>query len=91
MEDCCARLSAINMLKTSIHPWNISFSWSAAIQMPLFAICKKFNGDLDASLPEMEKLYIQELKLAADASTGQYRWKEKEGAHYLGKVGAGGD
>jgi fructose-bisphosphate aldolase class I len=40
LEDACARLSCINRMKTHIHPWNISFSWSAAIQMPLFAICK---------------------------------------------------
>lgn len=34
LEDSCARLSAINRIKGN-SPWNISFSWSAAIQMPL--------------------------------------------------------
>ena len=91
LEDCCARLSAINSIKTSKNPWNISFSWSAAIQMPLFTLCKKHNGNLDVALPDMEKLYIDELKLAADASMGVYRCKDKEGAHYPGKKSDGSD
>ena len=41
LEDAAARLDAINKRKTQKDPWNLSFSWSAAIQMPLFQLCKK--------------------------------------------------
>ena len=85
--DACARLSAINRQKTKAHPWNISFSWSAAIQLPLFEICRKFNGDLEASLPSMEVLYLEELKLASSASLGVYMRKDREGDHFIGKLG----
>ena len=87
LEDACARLSCINRLKTKNHPWNISYSWSAAIQMPLFALCK--GRDLDEALPAMAALYLKELKQASDAALGSYEWKEREGSHYSGKVGAG--
>lgn len=84
LEDSLARLSAINKQKTNIHPWNISFSWSAAIQMPLFAICKKHKGSLEAALPEMEELYLKELEQCAAAAMGAYSWKGHDGDH-LGK------
>ena len=37
--DAAARLSAMNRLK-GLTPWNLSFSWSAALQMPLFELCR---------------------------------------------------
>lgn len=70
LSDALARLSAINKQKRSIHPWNISFSWSAAIQMPLFALCKAHKGNLDAALPEMQDLYLNELAMCASAASG---------------------
>ena len=89
LADACARLSAINKLKTDKHPWNLSFSWSAAIQMPLFAVCKTQGGDLDAALPAMGKLYLEELKAASAAAIGAYDWKDEDGMHYIGKQKAG--
>lgn len=44
LEDAAARLDAINKHKTARDPWNLSFSWSAAIQMPLFQLCKGKDG-----------------------------------------------
>ena len=90
-EDCCARLSAINKLKGKKHPWNISFSWSAAIQLPLLDLCKSFKGNLDAALPEMEKLYLKELLHASEASKGLYQWNLGDGSHYQGKTNGGSD
>ena len=60
----------INKMKQPNHPWNISFSWSAAIQLPILDLCKGKGGELP--LEEMEQLYIDELKIASDASLGQY-------------------
>ena len=70
LEDAAARLSMINKMKQPNHPWNISFSWSAAIQLPILDLCKGKGGELP--LEEMEQLYIDELKIASDASLGQY-------------------
>ena len=81
LEDATARLSAINRMKTKFHPWNISFSWSAAIQFPLLEICKKHKGILDSALPEMEDLYLKELEVCAAAAKGTHTWRENEGAH----------
>lgn len=39
LEDASARLSVMNQKKGNF-PVNLSFSWSAALQMPLFALCK---------------------------------------------------
>ena len=44
LEDAAARLDAINKHKTARDPWNLSFSWSAALQMPLFQLCKGKDG-----------------------------------------------
>ena len=54
LENAAARLDAINKLKTPDCPWNLSFSWSAALQMPLFQLAKERNGEL--CLDEMSKL-----------------------------------
>ncbi|KAA8494018.1 Fructose-bisphosphate aldolase [Porphyridium purpureum] len=77
LSDACARLSAMNKVKGN-SPWNLSFSWSAALQMPLFALCKGKDGlQLDA----MSKLYLEELKLAGAAALGKYDAKPGEGDH----------
>lgn len=73
LADAAARLSAINKAKTSRDPWNISFSWSAALQMPLFELCR---GHGELQLPAMEALYLAELKIAGAAAMGTY---EREG------------
>jgi len=56
LEDAAARLSAINQCKDERSPWNLSFSWSAAIQFPLFDLCK---GKNDFDLPAMGDLYVK--------------------------------
>ena len=57
-------------------PVNLSFSWSAALQMPLFALC---SGSL--KLPEMEQLYLRELAVASAAARGEHKPKAGEGDH----------
>jgi len=79
LADATARLDAINKLKSTrggdrYAPWNLSYSWSAAIQMPLFDLC------LDASLERDERTglplramaskYVAHLKMASSAATG---------------------
>ncbi|GAB5362094.1 hypothetical protein AAMO2058_000768800 [Amorphochlora amoebiformis] len=78
LEDAAARLSIINKLKKN-SPWNLSFSWSAALQMPLFELCRGKNGEIP--LEEMSELYAKELKIAADAANGVHEPKSTEGAH----------
>ena len=74
LNDAAGRLNAINMAKNSktfagTCPWNISFSWSAAIQMPLLDLCKD-KGGLKEALSDMEALYLAELATACKASLG---------------------
>lgn len=73
-----ARLSSINKANTR-GPWNLSFSWSQALQMPLLALCIGRNGHLP--LKEMGILYLEELKIASAAARGEYEWREGEGDH----------
>ena len=75
LEDATARLSVMNQKKGAF-PVNLSFSWSAALQMPLFALCK---GEL--KLKEMEQLYLAELKVASAAAKGLHVPKAGEGDH----------
>ncbi|KAI8465806.1 MAG: fructose-bisphosphate aldolase [Monoraphidium minutum] len=75
LADASARLSAMNERKGNL-PVNLSFSWSAALQMPLFALCK---GEL--KLKEMEALYLEELAVASAAAKGEYKRKGTEGDH----------
>ncbi len=77
LEDASARLSAINKLNKK-GPWNLSFSWSAALQLPLLDLCK---GKGMLQLEEMSELYIEELKVACAASTGEWSGKEGDGDH----------
>merc|ERR1711865_760520 len=63
--DAAARLSAINQYAQASdtnYPWNLSFSWSAAIQLPVLNLCENSNGKL--LLDDMSKLYIEELQIA---------------------------
>jgi len=78
LADAAARLSVMNQRKGN-SPWNLSFSWSAALQMPLFALCKDSNGEL--LLDDMSKLYAAELKIAGAAALGTHVPKGTEGAH----------
>eukprot|EP00977_Amphora_coffeiformis_P003390 scaffold630_cov174-Amphora_coffeaeformis.AAC.10 len=78
LEVAAARLSAINRANMR-GPWNLSFSWSQAIQLPLLNLCRGSGGKL--RLDEMAALYIEELRIASVAANGEYEWKEGEGDH----------
>jgi fructose-bisphosphate aldolase class I len=79
LEDAAARLSAINKIKGN-RPWNLSFSWSQALQLPLLNLCKG-SGDLE--LEKMSELYLKELRIASAASLGEHQWKRGEGNHVV--------
>lgn len=82
LSDACARLSAINQIANTVAcPWNISFSWSAAIQMPLFELCRNGRGLTADVLADMSKLYLEELAMASKASLGKYVINGDSGAH----------
>jgi fructose-bisphosphate aldolase, class I len=72
-----ARLSAINQANKK-GPWNLSFSWSQALQLPLLDLC---TGKGELQLDEMSKLYIEELKIAGAAAKGEHKWAKGEGDH----------
>lgn len=79
LADASARLSLMNKLNAASPrplPVNLSFSWSAALQMPLFALCK---GEL--KLAEMEALYLKELAVASAAAKGEHAPGKGEGDH----------
>jgi fructose-bisphosphate aldolase class I len=75
--DAAARLSAINQVNKK-GPWNLSFSWSQALQLPLLGLCK---GKGELQLEEMSKLYLVELKIASAAAKGEHKWISGEGDH----------
>mmetsp|Transcript_23687 Transcript_23687/g.26137 ORF Transcript_23687/g.26137 Transcript_23687/m.26137 type:complete len:355 (+) Transcript_23687:48-1112(+) len=79
LEDAAARLSAINKNKGN-GPWNLSFSWSQAIQLPVLALCK---GKGELQLEEMSKLYVDELKIASAAAKGEWDGKAGDGDHSI--------
>ncbi|KAG7356210.1 fructose-bisphosphate aldolase [Nitzschia inconspicua] len=72
-----ARLSAINQANKK-GPWNLSFSWSQALQLPLLDLCK---GEDELQLEKMSKLYIEELKIAGASAKGEYKWAKGDGDH----------
>lgn len=78
LEDAAARLSAINKANKK-GPWNLSFSFSQALQLPLLQLCKGKGGELQ--LEEMSKLYLKELQIASAAARGEHQWKDGEGDH----------
>lgn len=77
LEDAAARLSAMNKANTK-GPWNLSFSWSQALQLPLLDLCK---GSGELKLDEMSKLYVEELKIASAAAKGEHEWANGAGSH----------
>lgn len=83
LEDAAARLSTMNKLKGN-SPWNLSFSWSAALQFPLFDLCKGKGGQMP--LKEMGELYVKELKIASDAAKGVHTPGPFHGAHVAPKA-----
>lgn len=87
LENAAARLDAINKIRGN-SPWNLSFSWSAALQMPLFELCRGKGGEVP--LKEMADLYIAELKIACAAARGEHTPGEGEGAH-VGQGQGGSD
>lgn len=79
LADASARLDAINRLKAKrggdrYAPWNLSYSWSAAVQMPLFELCKDQSLERDAAtglpLKAMAAQYVANLRIASAAATG---------------------
>jgi fructose-bisphosphate aldolase class I len=81
LSQAAARLSAINKAKKKA-PWNTSFSWSQALQLPLLDLCK---GKGELQFEEMSKLYVDELKIASAAAKGKYEWASGDGDH-VGKM-----
>jgi len=80
LKDAAARLDAINRLKAArggdrYAPWNLSYSWSAAVQLPLFALCQDSNLERDAAsglpLKAMAAAYVANLKIASAAAKGE--------------------
>ena len=80
LADAAAKLDAINKLKAQkggdrYAPWNLSYSWSAAIQMPLFDLCKDPSLERDAAtglpLKAMAEMYVANLKIASAAAKGE--------------------
>mmetsp|Transcript_8529 Transcript_8529/g.25663 ORF Transcript_8529/g.25663 Transcript_8529/m.25663 type:complete len:375 (+) Transcript_8529:155-1279(+) len=78
LEDACATLAAINAVKQqrggpAYAPWNLSFSWSSCIQLPLFQLCKTEKADA-SGLPRkaIQELYVTNLRRASEAAKGRY-------------------
>jgi len=79
LADAAARLDAINRLKAArggdrYAPWNLSFSWSAAVQLPLFELCRDASLEKDAAtglpLKAMAAGYVANLAVASAAARG---------------------
>ena len=73
------RLDAINRLKAArggdrYAPWNLSYSWSAAIQLPLFELCRDTSLERDAAtglpLKAIAEQYVANLRVASFAALG---------------------
>ena len=71
------RLSAINKANKK-GPWNLSFSWSQALQLPLLELCR---GKGELQLEDMAKLYVEELKIAGAAALGEWDGEKGDGDH----------
>ncbi|CAM9361495.1 unnamed protein product [Chrysoparadoxa australica] len=81
LENASARLNAINKAKGN-SPWNLSFSWSQALQLPLLELCKKNKKGSDLPLEEMSALLEEELVIAGAAARGEYEpTKKRQGSH----------
>jgi len=79
LAEAAQRLSTINKVKGNA-PWNLSFSWSQALQLPILDLCK---GKDELQLEEMSKLYIEELKIASAAAKGEWDGEAGDGAHSI--------
>lgn len=77
LKQAVARLNAINICK-STGPWNLSFSWSQALQLPLLALCK---GKGELQLEAMTKLFLEELEIASAAARGLWKGPDSDGDH----------
>lgn len=62
-------------------PWNLSFSWSQALQLPLLELCKKNPPGSDLPLAEMTALLEKELIIAGAAARGEYDFAPGQGDH----------
>lgn len=62
-------------------PWNLSFSWSQALQLPLLDLCKKNPKGSDLPLAEMSALLEKELVIAGAAARGEYAYGAGQGDH----------
>jgi len=80
LEDAAARLNAINRAKGN-SPWNLSFSWSQALQLPLLDLCKKNPPGSPLPLEAMSELLTKELAIAGAAARGEYEPKAGQGDH----------
>ncbi|CAM9215665.1 unnamed protein product [Discosporangium mesarthrocarpum] len=80
LEDASARLCAINEAKGN-SPWNLSFSWSQALQLPLLELCKKNPAGSPLPLDEMSALLEKELVIAGAAARGEYKYSPGQGDH----------
>jgi fructose-bisphosphate aldolase class I len=90
LNEAAARLDTINKLKAArggdrYAPWNLSYSWSAAIQMPLFDLCKDSSLEKDAAsgLPvkAMSQTYVAHLKIASSAAIGSLQGTSTQPKH----------
>lgn len=79
LPQAAARLSGLNKVKGN-GPWNLSFSWSQALQLPLLDLCK---GKGELQLEEMSKLYVEELKIASAAAKGEWEGEAGDGDHSI--------
>ena len=79
LAEAAGRLNAINRMKAArggdrYAPWNLSYSWSAAIQMPLFELCRDASLERDPAtglpLKAMAKAYVDNLRVASAAAMG---------------------
>jgi fructose-bisphosphate aldolase class I len=80
LENAAARLSSINKAKGN-SPWNLSFSWSQALQLPLLELCKKYPKGSPLPLEEMSELLTMELAIAGAAARGEYDASPGQGDH----------
>mmetsp|Transcript_30748 Transcript_30748/g.73048 ORF Transcript_30748/g.73048 Transcript_30748/m.73048 type:complete len:418 (-) Transcript_30748:198-1451(-) len=80
LENASARLNAINKHKGN-SPWNLSFSWSQALQLPLLDICKKNPPGSALPIEEMTALLQTELVIAGAAARGEFTPAPGQGDH----------
>ena len=80
LENAAARLNAINLAKGN-SPWNLSFSWSQALQLPLLDLCKNNPPGSPLPIAEMTALLQKELVIAGAAAAGKFVPQPGQGDH----------